>query len=66
MKDTINKLYTLFLNRHMTPRHLKTPLNDGMVRKHIRDDIINLSVEIKNIYPHYSSEPSNPATFICS
>ena len=55
MNELINKLYNTFQKRNSLHQSQQTPFRrEKMIQ--IRDDIINLSVEIKNVYPHFSGE----------
>jgi len=55
MNESINKLYNAFVQRRSLHPSQKTPLSRAAMTN-IRNDIINLSVEIKNVYSHYSDE----------
>ena len=60
MNETINRLYNAFQRRRSQQKQSPipgrvAPLNRTVMTQ-IRDDIINLSVEIKDTYPHFSSE----------
>lgn len=55
MTGLINKLYNLFYERSITGIDYRKPYRKDKIDE-IINAIINLSIEIKNIYPHYSSE----------